>query len=58
MIKIDMDMPASCDECPLSVYNQKYDYVFCGFTNEDVTQMLGCRHKSCPLKEGEANDRS
>ena len=46
-----MDMPESCELCPFEVYNHKADYTFCAFSDADVSQMVDCRHKLCPLKE-------
>lgn len=53
MIKIEMDMPESCSMCPFEVYEWVTDYHFCAYTDALVTQMIDCRHKLCPLKEGE-----
>lgn len=50
MIKIDMDMPISCAECPFEVYDGEEDYYFCSYTDAIVTQMRDSRHNSCPLK--------
>lgn len=54
MIKIDMDMPESCEECPFLAFNNTLLYYYCPFLQADVTQMKDCRHNYCPLKEGEA----
>ena len=50
MIKIDIEMPVSCDYCPcLQVYGYEY---YCGVRKElDVTdnKWEGTRHCMCPL---------
>ena len=50
MIKIDIDMPVSCNYCPcLQVYGYEY---YCGVRKElDVTdnKWEGTRHCMCPL---------
>lgn len=53
MIRIDMDMPETCERCPFEVYDGEEDYYYCSYTDAIVTQMRDCRHYQCPLKEGD-----
>ena len=50
MIKIDIDMPVSCNCCPCR--QADYEALYCGVRNElDVTDNAweGTRHYMCPL---------
>lgn len=54
-VKIDMDMPKSCYDCPIRILVQKYDEILdtstCAFLEQDVGDFMTERHEDCPLKE-------
>lgn len=55
-VKIEnMDMPRSCDVCPLYVEQREFDATYITFTcallEQDVSEFITKRHKDCPLKE-------
>lgn len=51
MLQIDMEMPKSCNKCPLT-YEDEVDYHFCIFLRENIDYLLkGRKHPNCPLKE-------
>ncbi len=49
--QIDMKMPYSCEDCKICRYDPDFDYAYCPFVAEGVTQMVDRRHPECPLKE-------
>lgn len=52
-VKIDcMKKPISCCYCPISKFSPATHILFCGVTNEKITDDLEIL-KSCPLKECE-----
>ena len=51
MTQIDMKMPNSCEDCKICKYDSDFDYAYCPFVAEGVTQMVDRRHPECPLKE-------
>ena len=53
MIKIDMEMPKSCKQCPLAVWIDDENYRMCTQTKEIVDFAIVCdkRHSKCPLQE-------
>lgn len=50
MIAINMEMPKSCDDCPISIYDFE-DCEWCGLIDEEVTYLYKNRHPNCPLIE-------
>ena len=53
MIKIDMEMPKSCNDCPIA-YFEEDGYFFelrCPFCKLYVTDLDTERAEDCPLKE-------
>ena len=51
MIKIDIEMPKCCGECPF-LHNDGFDYYYCGaqdFLTIDYVE--GERADTCPLEE-------
>lgn len=49
MIQIDMEMPISCNECPLRI-GGKMDEI-CVYTGRSVWKNYKDRHINCPLRE-------
>lgn len=55
-VKIEnMDMPRSCDVCPLCAELREFDATYvtptCVLLEQDVGDFIIKRHKDCPLKE-------
>jgi hypothetical protein len=52
MIKIDMEMPGSCEVCKLKTWEQAgmFNKAICSYTGKRVKRING-RPKDCPLME-------
>lgn len=54
-VKIEMNMPRSCDVCPLCAELREFDATYvtptCVLLEQDVGDFITERHKDCPLKE-------
>ena len=57
MIKIDIDMPTSCDVCDF-YYKGEYGHDYCDFPmmGEIVDDYIASRHPLCPLIEVKEGD--
>ena len=51
MVKIDMDMPKNCQECPLTFTDEDGVEDYCVFSGRRVSDLEICRLADCPLEE-------
>ena len=55
-VKIEMDMPKSCELCRLSYDTWRCDYstntkLICAVLHREVVKYGGAKYEHCPLKE-------
>lgn len=46
-----INMPESCEDCPLCVAYNNGEFWKCRITNNEVTDLFLCRAMECPLEE-------
>ena len=55
MVKIDIDMPKSCKDCPMAVCYRRWSGdpgdVFCGYTKDEISLLWAKRPDFCPLRQ-------
>lgn len=51
MIKINLEMPESCDMCPFCMCDWSCGNYSCDAYGEDISDYIKCRHDNCNLED-------